>query len=83
VPEVKWTMLTKRTNDPKLAWLENRLHDMGIETRRSGESWHAPIMEVPAEHHQKAWDFLGSPFDESGQSVDDVEDNDPVFEELL
>lgn len=74
-------MLTKRTDNPKLAWLERRLREMGVPTRRNGESFHAPIMEVPEEHAQKAWDFLGSKFDESGQTVDDVEDDDPVFKE--
>ena len=81
----KWVMICKRTEDPKLAWLERKFKELGIPSRRNGSSWHAPILEVPEELEDKAWEFLGSPFDgEKGpngkvQTVDDIEDDDPTF----
>lgn len=68
---MNWTLFTKRTNDPKLSWLEDRLNDVGIPHRRSGRSFHAPILEVPAEYLEEAWDIL--------DPVDDIEDDDPQF----
>lgn len=58
-----WTTFTRRTNDPKLGWLERRLDEAGIPHRRSGESFHAPIMEVHLDDLDKAWDIL-SPVDD-------------------
>lgn len=65
----RWTDFTKRTNDPKLAWLECQLLKAGIPSRRSGFSFHAPLLEVPEEHLDAAWAILNP--------VDDVEDDDP------
>lgn len=80
---IQWVTLCKRTDDPKLGWIERTLAARGIPSRRNGESWHAPILEVPAEHEQAGWDLLAEPFDgmNGDQSVDDVEDDHPTFTE--
>lgn len=66
---VRWVRFTKRTNDPKLAWLERRLDEKGIKHRRNGRSFHAPILEVHESQHDAAWEIL--------RPVDDIEDDDP------
>lgn len=48
-PEPDWAALTRRTNDPKLAWIEQRLTERGISFQRRGDSFHAPILEVPVD----------------------------------
>lgn len=68
-----WKQFTKRTNDPKLAWLEQELAKEGIESRRHGESWHAPILQVRESDLDAAWGIL-TPFD-------DIPDDDPMFAE--
>lgn len=68
-----WEMFTKRTEDPKLAWLERVLTVAGIPHRRNGRSFHAPILEVPRERLDEAWKIL-SP-------VDDIPDDDSFFTE--
>lgn len=50
--------LTRRTADPKLRVLERLLNHVCIETRRNGESSHAPILEVPATQHDEAETIL-------------------------
>lgn len=55
---MKWVMFTKRTDDPKLRWLQFELARHGIPNRRNGESWHAPILEVPADKEEAAWECL-------------------------
>lgn len=72
--ESEWTMFTKRTEDPKLAWLERQLDEKGIPHRRNGYSFHAPIMEVPTSRLDEAWELL--PLE-----IDDLPDDDPRFEE--
>lgn len=67
-----WTQFTKRTDDPKLDWLEEQLDAAGIPSRRNGCSWHAPILEVPKEHLGAAWEIL--------DPVDDIPDDDPMFQ---
>lgn len=67
----KWVQFTKRTNDPKLAWLERELAARGIESRRHGSSWHAPILQVRAKDEAAAWAVL-DPFD-------NIRDDDPQF----
>lgn len=66
-----WELLCKRTEDPKLAWLENQLTNAGIDHRRNGDSFHAPILEVDAARIDDAWKIL--------TPVDDVPDDDPMF----
>ena len=80
---MNFKQFTKRTNDPKLAWIERTLAARGIPSRRNGASFHAPILEVPAEHLDAAHAFLAEPFDgEDGKTVDDIDDDDPTFDEL-
>ena len=65
----KFVMFTKRTEEPKLGWLEERLDEAGIPHRRNGSSFHAPILEVEEEHLSAAWEIL--------TPVDDIPDDDP------
>ena len=83
---VEWVTFTRRTEDPKLSWIESQLAAMGIASRRNGSSMHAPILEIPAEFLSQADAWLASPFDgnidaKTGrpQTVDDVPDDDPTF----
>lgn len=69
-----WVRFTKRTDDPKLAWLEKHLAEHGIESRRNGESWHAPILEVHDDKLEAAWDLLTP-------ELDEIPDDDPMFME--
>jgi hypothetical protein len=71
-----WTTLLRRTNDPKLGWLERLFEKNGIPSRRNGESFHAPILEVPKEHEEAAWDLLD-------HDIDEMADDDPMFEEVV
>ncbi len=66
-----YVLFTKRTDDPKLAWLEKQLAAAGIKSRRNGESAHAPILEVKQRDLGKAWDIL--------IPVDDIRDDHPRF----
>jgi hypothetical protein len=66
---MKWERFTKRTEDPKLAWLERQLTEAGIQHRRNGASFHAPILEVQADKIDEAWAIL--------TPVDDIPDDDP------
>lgn len=51
-------MLCKRTNDPKLSWLEHELLNKGIKSRRNGKSFYAPILEVKCEDEEAALGVL-------------------------
>lgn len=62
-----WVDFTRRTNDPKLEWLENTLRAAGIDSRRNGESFHAPILQVRQPDYEQAWRIL--------DPVDDVPDH--------
>jgi hypothetical protein len=66
-----WVLFCKRTNDPKLAWLQARLDEAGVVNRRNGESWHAPILEVPRGKLETAHIIL--------DPIDDIPDDDPRF----
>ena len=44
--ESDWETLCRRTEDPKLRFIELVLDRMGIPHRRNGSSFHAPILEV-------------------------------------
>jgi len=68
-----YVRFTKRTDDPKLAWLERQLDAAGIAHRRNGHSFHAPILEVDSTMLDAAWGIL--------DPVDDIEDDDPRWEE--
>lgn len=62
---------TKRTNDPKLSWLENQLDRAGIYHERAGESFHAPILYIDEAREDDAWAILNP--------VDNIPDDDPQF----
>jgi hypothetical protein len=66
-----WVLFTKRTEEPKLCWLENKLSAARIHWRRAGESFHAPIVEVRKRDLDRAWDIL--------DKVDEVPDDAPRF----
>lgn len=70
-----WVRFTRRTNDPKLAWLQAQLAQAGIPSRRNGESWHAPILEVPEDKLDAAWAIL--------DPVDDIPDDNFMFSDYL
>jgi len=72
VSKAAWEIFTKRTDDPKLAWLERRLDEEKIPHERTGFSFHAPILRVPAEHLDAAWVILGP--------LDDIEDDDHCWD---
>lgn len=69
----EWVMLCKRTNDPKLKWIEKQLAAAGVPSRRNGESAHAPILEVDKDAEDIALSIL--------IPIDDIPDNDPRFRE--
>jgi hypothetical protein len=69
---VPWVQLCKRTEDPKLTWLEQQLTAKGIPSRRNGHSFHGPILEVRKWDEEKAWAVL--------YLVDDIEDDAPQFQ---
>ena len=66
-----WVTFTRRTNEPKLVWLERQLDLKGIPHKRQGHSFHAPVLGVPDTCLVAAWDIL--------MAVDDVPDDDPRF----
>lgn len=72
---IDWVQFTKRTNEPKLLWVERQLKGRGIRSRRNGTSFHAPILEVVRHLENEAWAFL--------TPVDDVPDDDPRWEEEM
>ena len=74
---MKFVMFTKRTDDPKLRYIERLLDERGIAHRRNGHSFHAPILEVDETRHDDAWALLGLDID--GRRLDDIEDDDPMF----
>jgi len=68
---MNWQQFTKRTNDPKLGWIERQLDKLDIAHRRNGRSFHAPILQVDASKIDAAWAMLNP--------VDDIPDDDPRF----
>lgn len=79
-----WELFTKRTDDPKLAWIEGQLDLMDIPHRRNGHSFHGPILEVPSERYDEAWSILTIPVflpDGTECILDDIPDDDPRFQE--
>lgn len=71
---VKWVTFTEQINDPKLAWLERRLGAAGIPCRRNGYSFDGPILEVPEDRLEEAFNILSL--------VAGVSDDDPRFQEV-
>lgn len=73
----QFVTFTRRTDDPKLAYLESRLTEAEIPHQRNGSSFHAPILEVPEDRLEAAWAILGENMD--GTRLDDIEDDNPMF----
>lgn len=74
---IKWFVLCKRTNYPKLGYIIARLKERGIACRLFGESWHAPILEVDRSKLGEAWQLLG---EKHGRyALDDLRDDNPKF----
>lgn len=77
---MEFKQFTKRTDDPKLAYIERWLDRLGIAHRRAGHSWHAPILQVDAARLDEAWALLSQEVD--GRSFDDIPDDDDMFKEI-
>ncbi len=86
--QTKWELLTKRTNEPKLNYIEYRLDEIGINYKRDGESFHAPCLYVDARHSARAWALLNEKWSKTGDigpnqrgrtALDDIPDDDPRF----
>ena len=80
---MEWVTFCRRTNDPKLSYIEASLTTMSIPHRRNGESFHAPILEVPDYLLVLAASWLAQPFDDDNPSLDDMPDDDPIFHDML
>jgi hypothetical protein len=76
---MKWELLCKRTNYPKLGYIITRLKEQGIKCRLNGESWHAPILEVEATRIIEASAILGQCRLGFRKQLDDVPDDHPKF----
>lgn len=71
---INWKAITRRTDDPKLAWIERRLDEHNIPHMRSQvASWHAPILLVPEDRATQAGDLIWR--------IDHVDDQDPRWEQ--
>jgi hypothetical protein len=77
---------TRRTNNPKLAWLHDLLIRHGIPCKIEGESFHAPILRVSELFEDYAWALLTAPAKDygirtkNGTNLDDVRDEHPFFQ---
>jgi hypothetical protein len=76
--KTKWVTFTRRTEDPKLRYIEKRLDEMGIPHRRNGASMHAPILQVPQEREADAWALLNQKI--GGVELDEIPDSHPMFQ---
>lgn len=86
--DVVWATFMRRTNEPKLLWLEAELARLGIPSRRAGHSFHAPIVEVPALQLDDAAAVLEMPVGElfiggrvTAVVLDDLPDDHGYFAE--
>jgi len=84
--QTEWVALCRRTEDPKLAYLEFILLARGIQSRRNGESCHAPILEVPAAQASEGWGVLALPARKAlglpvryGVQLDEIPDDHACF----
>jgi len=66
-----WVNFTRRTDDPKLAWMQNELAKLGIESRRYGHTLHAPILQVRKKDWDRSMEFL--------YTIDNIPDDDEQF----
>lgn len=69
---MKWETFTRRTDGFKLGWLQRQLDSRDIPNRLNGYSWHAPILEVPADRWDEAWAILTP-------EIDEMPDNHAMF----
>ena len=67
-----WITLCRRTEDPKLLYIEKLLATHGIDSRRNGYSFHGPILEVRRQDLEAAWEML--------MVIDEYPDHDEMFE---
>lgn len=85
--DAEWIDLCRRTNDPKLSWIEAQLEAREIPSQRAGFSWHAPILQVSVEDFLLAHEILAMPvgkleFGDYGEiTIDDLPDEHPYFTE--
>lgn len=79
--DIDWTTFTRRTNDPKLSFIEDMLTANNIKHRRQGQSFHAPILQVPKADVVKAWEILTPELDDMPD--DDVRFMTAIFSEAL
>ena len=84
--DAEWVTFCKRTEDPKLAYLEYVLTRFSIPHRRTGASFHAPILEVSEDRLEECWALLDKPARKEfylpvryGVTLDDVPDGHPCF----
>ena len=77
---IEWESLCRRTNDPKLAFIEAWLDNLGVPHRRNGKSYHAPILEVPAEHLEFCDEQILKAPDLDYGIFDDRPDDDAMFQ---
>lgn len=65
-PPLDWRTFCARTNDPKLELIELALAKLGVQSRRNGETLHAPILEIRADNAlwEEAWQILVRPIDD-------------------
>jgi hypothetical protein len=68
--ETEWVTLTEHTPDPKLAWIERKLSEMGIPSRRGAWSAHFPALEIPREHLAQALKWMQSAFEADEPSIE-------------
>jgi len=71
-----WELFCKRTDDPKLAWIERELDKLGIPHKREGRSFHADhILYVDADRIVEADAILKRRV--GRYTIDDIRDDHP------
>ena len=78
----KFVNFCRRTEDPKLGYIERRLTEMGIAHRRNGHSFHAPILQVDERDLDDAWNMLDEPVDMGDGTtmlLDEIPDDHAMF----
>lgn len=69
--DIEWTTFTRRTEDPKLSFIESLLTAENIQHRRHGRSFHAPILQVHRTDIERAWEILTP-------ELDNIPDDDVI-----
>lgn len=84
--DINWVTFCRRTDDPKLSYIEALLTDRGIPHRRAGWSRHAPILQVPKANESECWRLLAMPARKTfnlpvrhGVMLDEVPDDHACF----